>query len=79
MKAIKTIKVRNWIIEFTSPTAGWLVYDGKTIPSWGCGMLFIVDEFGFRCDYPEAVPKYVREKLASVIEKIQESEGSFQK
>lgn len=65
-KTIKEIKVRNWIIEFTSPIAGWLVYDGKTIPSWGCGMGFINDEFGFRCDYPEAVPMYVKKKLASI-------------
>lgn len=64
METIKKIKVRNWIIEFTSPTAGWLVYDGKTIPRWGCGMRFHNDEFGFRCDYPEVVPGYVREKLS---------------
>ena len=67
MKTIKKIKVRNWTIEFKSNCSGWLVYDGKTIPSWGCGMLFIVDEFGFRCDYPEAVPKYVKERLKRLI------------
>ena len=50
-----------------SNCSGWLVYDGKIIPSWGCGMSFIVDEFGFRCDYPEAVPKYVRERLKKLI------------
>lgn len=63
----KTIEVKNWVIEFTSPTAGLLIYNGKTIPNWGCGMRFNNDEFGFRCDYPEVVPKYVREKLEKLV------------
>lgn len=73
MKAVKTLKVRNWIIEYTSPISGWLTYDGKVIPRWGCGMRFHTDEFGFRCDYPEVVPEYVRQKLLTEYAKMTKS------
>ena len=64
-------KIRNWRIKFKkSGTAGWLVYEGKTIPNWGVGMSFILDKYSVRYDYPKVVPKYVQEKLEAIREKI---------
>ena len=64
-------KIRNWSIKFKeSGTSGWLVYEGKVIPRWGCGMSFIIDKYSVRYDYPEVVPEYVKEKLEAIREKI---------
>ena len=63
------IKIRNWRIQFDEPTkaaiAGLLMYDGKVIPRWGCGMRFIIDKNSIRYDWPEVVPEYVKKKLES--------------
>ena len=74
MEKTKEIKVRNWRIEFyeskgSSATAGLLMYDGKIIPRWGCGMSFIIDVYSVRYDYPEVVPAYVKDKLEALRER----------
>ena len=64
-------KIRNWYIKFNkSGTSGWILYEGKVIPSWGVGMSFIIDKYSVRYDYPEVVPKYVQEKLEAIRENI---------
>jgi hypothetical protein len=72
------VKVRNWRIQFDkSPkeltkvtVAGLLIYEGKIIPRWGCGMRFIIDDNSVRYDYPEVVPSYVKDKLDVLRERI---------
>lgn len=72
------IKVRNWAIKFDknpekgskSAVAGLLMYEGKSIPRWGCGMRFIIDENSIRYDYPEVVPEYVKDRLESLRERL---------
>lgn len=67
------IKVRNWRIQAdmdTEAIAGLLMYDGKIIPTWGCGMRFIADKNSTRYDYPEVVPAYVKDRLESIREKM---------
>lgn len=65
------MKIRNWRIEFRkSGISGWLTYEGKVIPNWGCSMSFILDEYSARYDYPEVVPKYVKEKLEAIRKNI---------
>ena len=64
-------KVRNWRIKFdeskdSAAIAGFLMYEGKLIPSWGCGMNFIIDKNSIRYDWPEAVPAYVKNRLESL-------------
>ena len=65
------IKIRNWCIKYKesdkSVISGLLVYEGKIIPRWGCGMRFIIDEHSVRYDYPEVVPGYVKAKLEALI------------
>ena len=69
------IKVRNWRIQFdakeneSSAIGGLLMYDGKYIPSWGCGMRFIIDVHSVRYDYPEVVPAYVKDRLEALRER----------
>ena len=69
------IKVRNWRIQFdakeneSSAIGGLLMYDGKSIPRWGCGMRFIIDVHSVRYDYPEVVPAYVKDRLEALRER----------
>ena len=71
------IKVRNWRIQFddakeadNSPAiGGLLMYDGKYIPRWGCGMRFIIDVQNVRYDMPEVVPAYVKDRLEALRER----------
>ena len=69
------IKVRNWRIQFDAKEddkaaiGGLLMYDGKHIPSWGCGMRFIIDVHSVRYDYPEVVPAYVKDRLEALRER----------
>ena len=70
------VKVRNWCIKFdeskgnnSSAIAGLLMYEGKIIPSWGCGMRFIIDVHSVRYDYPEVIPAYVKNKLEALRER----------
>lgn len=67
-------KVRNWRIQFdeskeSSAIGGLLMYDGKIIPRWGCGMRFIIDVHSVRYDYPEVVPAYVKDRLEALRER----------
>ena len=65
------MKIRNWRIKFNkSGHAGWLFYEGKVTPNWGCGMSFILDNYSVRYDYPEVVPGYVKDRLESLRERI---------
>ena len=65
------VKVRNWRIKFNkSGISGWLLYEGKVMPNWGCGMGFILDEHSVRYDYPEVVPAYIKDRLESLREHI---------
>ena len=70
-------KVRNWRIQFDeskdnnpAAIAGLLLYEGKIIPRWGCGMRFIIDVHSVRYDYPEAVPAYVKDRLEALRERM---------
>ena len=67
---MREIKVRNWMIQVedkkSSVIGGWLVYEGKSIPSWGGGMRFIIDNNSIRYDWPEVVPAYVKNRLESL-------------
>ena len=66
------IKLRNWRIQFhesKEAIAGLLIYDGKIIPRWGCGMRFIIDKNSTRYDWPEVVPAYVKNRLESLRER----------
>ena len=69
-------KVRNWRIQFnskedkSSAIAGWLLYEGKIIPRWGCGMRFIIDVHSVRYDYPEVVPAYIKDRLEYLRERM---------
>ena len=70
---IMEIKIRNWCIKYDkykesdkSVISGLLVYEGKIIPRWGCGMSFIAEKYGVRYDYPEVVPAYVKDRLESL-------------
>ena len=64
-------KIRNWRIKFNkSGTSGWLIYEGKLLPNWGCGMSFIIDKYSVRYDYPEVVPAYIDDRLESLRERI---------
>ena len=72
---MQEIKIRNWRIQFdesknSSALAGLLMYDGKIIPRWGCGMCFIIDKYSARYDYPEVVPAYVKDKLEAMRERL---------
>ena len=73
------IRIRNWRIMFDgefdgkankAAIAGLLVYEGKIIPAWGCGMRFIADKYGVRYDTPEVVPEYVKNKLEALRERF---------
>ena len=66
----KIMQIRNWRIKFKSAYSGWLFYEGKVIPNWGCGMGFVLDEYSVRYDYPEVVPGYVKDRLESLRERI---------
>ena len=70
-------KVRNWGIKFDeskgnnpAAIAGLLMYEGKIIPKWGCGMRFIIDVHSVRYDYPEVVPAYVKDRLEALRERM---------
>ena len=67
-------KIRNWRIKFNKfnngYVSGWLLYEGKTIPNWGCGMSFILDEYSVRYDYPGVVPAYIDDRLEALREHI---------
>ena len=70
-------KVRNWCIKFdeskdnnSTAIAGLLMYEGKIIPRWGCGMRFIIDVHSVRYDYPEVVPAYIKDRLESLRERM---------
>ena len=74
---MEEIKIKNWGIKFDeskeankSAIAGLLVYEGRTIPRWGCGMRFIIDNHSVRYDYPEVVPAYVKNKLEAMRERM---------
>lgn len=72
------VKVKNWCIKFDespekmtkSAIAGLLMYDGKIIPKWGCGMRFIIDDHSVRYDYPEVVPAYIQNRLEALRERL---------
>ena len=69
------IKIRNWRIQFdeaknSSAIAGLLMYEGKIIPRWGCGMRFIIDKNSTRYDYPEVVPAYIKNRLEAMRERL---------
>ena len=71
------VKVRNWCIKFdeskgnkSMAIVGLLIYEGKIIPRWGCGMRFIIDVHSVRYDYPEVVPAYVKDKLEALRERM---------
>ena len=70
------IKIRTWRIlldkevDGSSAIGGLLMYDGKIIPRWGCGMNFIIDNHSVRYDYPEVVPAYVKNRLEALRERL---------